>query len=615
VFVARHSRGLNWPDTGRRRPKGVSALDYAVDLALCDDLQHAGVGQDGDMPVQAAGWHVPEFFSELGGSERPVPEEGFQYPQPDRVEQKVSARHRPQVSEVLTRLISFIILRTISVLQGKVAVVLNSLKTPFGDSGSRANRRRGATVGACLALSLTVAPCAMGSGSAAAQVSTVSVPKAQDDLSLAWALPNFPVGRQLRWLLTAATQPPIPSAELKAHFDTSFLAAVPPATVNETVEALGLKAPLRLTSLDAGLTPSVLDASFSSGTTAYGLIISVDAHGLISGVRISPYPPPPSAPISWAGIDAQLRSLAPQVSFEAATLVPTSKAGAAGKCQVLNSVDPASPRPLGSMFKLYVLATVASDVRSGRLSWDQEIPLTASLRSLPSGFLQVQPAGTRYTVSQLAQIMVPDSDNTAADRLAALVGREAVEAEVAATSANASLDDPFLRTRELFVLKYANYPHYAKAYLRLSTAQKTAYLDQVVDHVPLSNVDLKAAGIAAPRNIGSIEWFASAADICALYSQLFADASSPSLAPVSTALSYNDGGIDLSRSTWPLVWYKGGSESGVLTLAFLARRSDGAVAVVALELSDPTAPIPAAASLKALADIRAAFDLVPLSGT
>jgi hypothetical protein len=267
------------------------------------------------------------------------------------------------------------------------------------------------------------------------------------------------------------------------------------------------------------------------------------------------------------------------------------------------------------MFKLYVLATVASDVRSGRLSWDQELPLTASLRSLPSGFLQVQPAGTRYTVSQLAQIMVPDSDNTAADRLAALVGREAIEAQAATTSAHASLDDPFLRTKELFVLKDANYPSYAQAYLRLDAAQKTAYLDGVVDRVPLSDVDLQAGGSAAPRNIGSIEWFASPSDLCALYSQLYADASTPALAPVSTALSYNDGGIDLARSTWPLVWYKGGSETGVLTLAFLARRSDGTVAVVALELSDPTAPVPAAVSLKALADIRAAFDLVPHQGT
>jgi hypothetical protein len=202
----------------------------------------------------------------------------------------------------------------------------------------------------------------------------------------------------------------------------------------------------------------------------------------------------------------------------------------------------------------------------------------------------------------------------AADRLAALVGRQAIQAQVAATSAHAGLGDPFLRTRELFVLKYADYPHYARAYLRLSAAKRTAYLADVVDRVPLSNVGLSAAA-GAPRNIGSLEWLGSPSDICTLYAQLYADASSPSLAPVSTALSYNNGGIELSRATWPLVWYKGGSEPGVLSLAYLARRSDGTVAVVVLELSDPTKPVPAAVSLKALADTPAAFDPVPRSST
>ena len=58
----------------------------------------------------------------------------------------------------------------------------------------------------------------------------------------------------------------------------------------------------------------------------------------------------------------------------------------------------------------------------------------------PSGSLQIEPAGTRYTVSQLADLMISSSDNTAADELSALVGRSAVEAQVRLTSAHASLD-------------------------------------------------------------------------------------------------------------------------------------------------------------------------------
>jgi hypothetical protein len=129
--------------------------------------------------------------------------------------------------------------------------------------------------------------------------------------------------------------------------------------------------------------------------------------------------------------------------------------------------------------------------------------------------------------------------------------------------------------------------------------------------VPLSDVDLTAAATGGPRDIGSIEWYASPSDICALYAQLYADASSAELAPVSTALSYNNGSIGLSRSAWPLVWFKGGSESGVLSLGYLARRADGTVAVVVLEISDPAKPIATDVTLKALADATAAFDLVP----
>ena len=64
-----------------------------------------------------------------------------------------------------------------------------------------------------------------------------------------------------------------------------------------------------------------------------------------------------------------------------------------------------SPEPLASMFKLYVLGALADAVSAGRLSWQQPIALSASLRSLPSGSLQIEPAGTRYTVSQLADLM------------------------------------------------------------------------------------------------------------------------------------------------------------------------------------------------------------------
>jgi len=499
--------------------------------------------------------------------------------------------------------------------QRKVAVPVRSLRPSFGSSSKGVKTAWKPVTVAAVTLAASTAlvlPGAWATTATALTRAPVAVlPTAPQNLSLAWAIPNYPVGRQLRWLLRAATGPPVPASALKAHFDAQFLSQVPPTLLNQGLEALHLQAPVGVTSLDAGLTASALEVGLASGDEQLGLVLSVDEHGLINGLRVAPAPALPNAPESWAGLDAQLRSLAPDVSFEAATLGPPVLARTARTCQVLNSLAPTTARPLGSMFKLYVLATVASEVRTGHLSWGQEVPLTAGLRSVPSGFLQIQPAGSRYSVSQLAQIMVSGSDNTAADRLAALAGRSAVEAQVATTSTHSALDEPFLRTRELAVLKYADYPTHARAYLRVAVAKRAAYLDDVVDQVPLSDVDLTAAATAGPRDIGSIEWFASPSDICAVYAQLYADASSASLAQVSTALSYNDGGIGLSRSAWPLVWFKGGSESGVLSLGYLGRRADGTVAVVVLELSDPAKGIAADLTPKALADLTAAFDLVP----
>lgn len=421
--------------------------------------------------------------------------------------------------------------------------------------------------------------------------------------SLAWALPKFAVGRQLGWLLSAAPKAPLPVAEIERHFDKAFLAAVPPAEINKILEEFPSTSPWRLVTLDAGTTRNTLVVTVIAGTARLGIAIATDSAGLIGGAQLAPEPALPPGPASWAALDAEVRSLAPDASFETATISRD------GRCGPLNTVAAATPRPLGSMFKLYVLGAVASAVRAGRLSWEQRVALTAGLRSIPSGSLQIEPAGSRYTVAQLAELMISSSDNTAADELAALVGRAAVEAQVRLTSAHASLNVPFLRTRELAALKFAGYPRYADAYLARSPRARLSYLRNVVGRIPLSAIEPTAADLASPRDIDTIEWFASPADLCAQFSRLYRDAGRGDLRPVSLAMSVNDGGIGLPSSAWPLVWFKGGSETGVLTLGYLARSAAGRVIVVVLELSDPGHAIPDSATLTALSAIRAAFGL------
>ena len=78
-----------------------------------------------------------------------------------------------------------------------------------------------------------------------------------------------------------------------------------------------------------------------------------------------------------------------------------------------------------------------------------------------------------------------------------------------------------------------------------------------------------------PRYVEQIEWFASPADICRAFAGLQLLSKTPSLSPLATVLSLQAGGIGLDPSVWPTVWYKGGSEPGVLTLGWLATNRRG----------------------------------------
>ena len=164
------------------------------------------------------------------------------------------------------------------------------------------------------------------------------------------------MGRQLGWLLSAAPHA-LAGRRDRQHFDQAFLTAAPPAEINEALEKY--PGTWRLVSLDAGTAQTALVAGIVAGTAELGVTIATDSSGLISGARLTPAPSLSPGPASWQALDAAARGLAPDVSFEAATL------GAGGSCEPLNAVAPTEPRPLASMFKLYVLGALADAVSPG----------------------------------------------------------------------------------------------------------------------------------------------------------------------------------------------------------------------------------------------------------
>jgi len=153
-------------------------------------------------------------------------------------------------------------------------------------------------------------------------------------------------------------------------------------------------------------------------------------------------------------------------------------------------------------------------------------------------------------------------------------------------------------------------PALAQRYLSLAPGQRAAFLASSVDPLPITQEQLQNLGTGVPTGIGTIEWFASPDDICRAFAGLQQLAAQPTLAPLGSILSANGGGTGLDPAQWPTVWYKGGSEPGVLTMGFLATNSKHQTFVVVAMLSDPAAVLSPSATPELLAIVQAAFQLI-----
>jgi hypothetical protein len=413
------------------------------------------------------------------------------------------------------------------------------------------------------------------------------------------APPDTAAGAQLRWLLAATAHLPVSDGQVRAHFDAAFLAEDDAAVLNQSLQAVTGAEVRSIQVSELNTVVAIVSARAAAPTEVW---LTVDSRGLISELRISPATTGPT-PATWADVDAALRSVAPQVRLLVADV-------GNGSCRTVHSIDPGTAAPIGAAFKLYVLAALGHAVASGTVRWNQPLTVTAQLKSLPAGELQNEPDGTQVSVLDTAAAMTSLSDNTATDMLINLVGRSAVEDALTTTGmANPALDRPLLTTREIFVLKLRQWPALAERYISANEPSRRTLLASTVDRAPLPAVAAAGSWIA-PRDINSLEYFASARDICRAYASLAALAARPGLSPIGQVLSLNDDSLALDPGQWKTTWFKGGSEPGVLTMAYLATTRTGHSYVVTVLAEDPSQPIDETIAVPVmLSAIKGAFTL------
>ncbi len=357
-------------------------------------------------------------------------------------------------------------------------------------------------------------------------------------------------------------------------FAPAFLAAVPEAQLHamNTQMAAQFGSLLGIESVEpVGPGIARIKLRFERAIASGGMQLEAGEPFRIIGLRLSEF-----APLE-ANAEELLGELRALPGVASALFVPL-----AGGAPLL-AHEAERPLAIGSTFKLYVLAALAQAVASGEHRWDEVVALDQ--RSLPSGLLQDWPRGAPLTLHTLAVLMIAQSDNTATDQLIAVLGREAVEAElVAAGHAAPERNRPFLTTREFFLLKAAE-PAEAAGYAAADAAGRRATLTGLGGQAP-DLAATEAALAAGPRAL-EVEWFASAQDIARLFGRIAALEDETALAVLGVSPALPQG----LRSAWDYVGYKGGSEPGVLNLSWLLRDRAGAWHVLTLGWNDPAAPL------------------------
>jgi hypothetical protein len=386
---------------------------------------------------------------------------------------------------------------------------------------------------------------------------------------------------QLSWVVSTINDGSAQSADVTDHFTPDFLAQDSASALTDAFLRIHQQqAPLAIMGDDLPATDTTLLKKATDVNKRWlriALATEDAAPYRMSNLNVAPNGDLDPALQTWSDVLAAMNTAAPSVSFLSASLAPTG-------CAAQEEIGSSSELSIGSNLKLYILSALTKDVAAGKRAWTDTIAIRDDWKSLSP--LEFDAVGTTHTLKDLAERMITQSDNTAADHLLFTLGRTTVEAEVtAAGHSKPALLTPFLATWDWFWLVLLATPAQQSQFVAANEADRRTILGTI----PRTSSDRDAANAAlasftTPRLFDSVGWFASAKDLCAVVARI------QSLGGGGFDVLLESHGLPDLRGDFTALGYKAGSEPGVLSTSYaLERSSDGAWFFLGMILNDTTA--------------------------
>lgn len=404
------------------------------------------------------------------------------------------------------------------------------------------------------------------------------------------ALPDTVLGGHARWVLDAINGDGADAAaQASERLSAEMLAQITADELAGVFVQLEPQAPWIATRVEDNGANAVITLTPASGA-GLDMQIAVDADDLIAGLLFTPAAGDREPAASWSELEDTVESFAADTTMTVTDVTDgaAERVAAAGEGAAIGDE---SPKPSGSMFKLYVLGAVAKAVAAGELAWDAELTVTDDVKSLPSGELQDAASGTVVTVQEAAEKMIEISDNTATDMLITAVGPGAVAAAYEDMGHHdPTLNAPTLTTRALFQLGWGDGGDGGQARTAWNAAAADAARQAVIDSLGTGLLEIPVTAVVTPAWQDGLDWFTTPDDLVAAHLALQKISDTDAGAPLRDILSANSELGELSDE-WQYAAFKGGSSVGVLAGSWYLERADGRSYVITIQGSsdDPAA--------------------------